>query len=118
MNVLNETPSAVDAPPTNSSGDSSPATDPRIALIQQFQREALTRKNLLSANTAAVNGDLMVLAYGLGRVVEKKLAQASGSADSQLPALATTYLDVTRQIGRFTRLDLELQAADASAPVR
>jgi hypothetical protein len=89
------------------------AADPRLALIQRFQAEAVQRPDALAANLAVINADLMLVVYGLRQALEKSVTRPDPSPEQQqqLARQATTYLAFVRQIDRLAQLDKQLLKA-------
>jgi hypothetical protein len=90
----------------------------RLELIRRYQAEALTRPNALAGCVGVLNGDLMLLAHGLTRTVEKQLVRSGGPREIELTRASQTYLAIARQIDRFARLDLDLAAAGTPSAER
>jgi hypothetical protein len=88
-----------------------PTQDARIALLQKFRIEAVQRPDALAANLAVINADLMTLAHGLERKIEKHLLATERSAELHPRVLreTTIYLAVVRQIDRLTQIDGQLR---------
>jgi hypothetical protein len=84
---------------------------PRMQRIADYLAACLSNANALEANLGIVNSDLLLIAFRLKQTIDQ--AQESGAKsleelDYLLPAIET-YLQITKQIDRFSRLELKLK---------
>lgn len=97
------------------------AADPRLQRIAEQLAEALRSPDLLRGITMASSCDIMELSWQLKKAIDAELADGPGSLDhfAELSPALDTLLRMTKQIERFTQLDMRLAAAHRAAdPVR
>jgi hypothetical protein len=88
----------------NAKGKAGASCDPREARILAYHDASLRTEDLLAANVAAVNADVMLVGYQLKRLLAPALEMAAsdpGALARLLPAV-DRYLRTARTVDRFS----------------
>jgi hypothetical protein len=109
------TPGSTPARPVGALPDE-PRRSQRLKRIRDYQQEALGNPDALQANLAAINGDLMRIAYRLMKATDQALGRCPRPLEDLpglLPAIETCS-QLARQIDRLAQLDVRLRAAQGN----
>ncbi len=90
--------------------------DARLSRVLDYQAHSLEKDDPLEANLGSINSGLMRMALWLDEAVEQAMASGPPNVErlSRVVPAIDTHLRVTRQVYRFTQI--ELRAVEARKP--
>ncbi len=103
-----------------SGDDPTELREARRRRLDEYRKFALKEKNLLCANLAMANADLMETCLHLGEAINGRLSRNPGSLE-QIQKVAPTiemYLRVARQVDRLAQLDVQAPQTRKKAAAR